>query len=169
MKYLLFLVAHLCCISQSYGQSDSIYLRGCVVNEKGDLIDSSSQKISQKTSNCLSTYDTIMEEIVTTIPEVQPVFPGGGAALNTFLFHNIHLNSEGDYLQGKINLEFIIDTKGAIRNACIVQKHPEEYTFMDKEGLRVLKSMPCWPPGKYHGRKVNVKMFLPIRICLQDE
>ena len=33
----------------------------------------------------------------------------------------------------------------------------------DEEALRVLKEMPKWSPGIQNGKKVPVKLILPIR------
>ena len=33
---------------------------------------------------------------------------------------------------------------------------------LDAEALRVINAMPKWKPGEKDGKKVNVKMVLPI-------
>jgi hypothetical protein len=37
---------------------------------------------------------------------------------------------------------------------------------LDQESERVMKLMPAWNPGIYHGKKVNVKMHMPFNYRL---
>ncbi len=130
-------------------------------------ITASAQKIAAP-NHCENTYDSIMKTMVTTFPEVPPVFPGGDAALSKYLMNNIHYKQENDYWQGSFQLEYVIDIRGVVRGTRILKKLPEEYSIMDKEVLRVLNAMPDWTPGKCNGKNVNVKMFMPLRICPQE-
>jgi protein TonB len=38
---------------------------------------------------------------------------------------------------------------------------------LDKEAIRVIKSMPKWSPGKQRGKSVRVKYTLPVNFKLQ--
>ncbi|RAJ81858.1 TonB-like protein [Chitinophaga dinghuensis] len=127
----------------------------------------SAQK-SARSNQCENTYDSLMKAKVTTLPEVPPVFPGGEQALNIYLMRNIHYKMEDDYWQGSFQLAYIINAHGVVCYTRILNKRPEEYTIMEKEVLRVLNAMPAWTPGKCNGKKVNVKMFMPLRICPQE-
>ena len=39
---------------------------------------------------------------------------------------------------------------------------------LDKEALRVVKSMPRWIPGKQNGAAVRVKYMVPVTFRLQQ-
>ena len=45
-----------------------------------------------------------------------------------------------------------------------IEKSVNEY--LDREAVRVVKSMPKWTPGKQRGKPVKVKMVIPIRFEL---
>lgn len=38
---------------------------------------------------------------------------------------------------------------------------------LDKEAVRVIKSMPKWKPGKQRGKAVRVKYTVPVNFKLQ--
>ena len=39
--------------------------------------------------------------------------------------------------------------------------------YLDKEALRVIKTMPKWKPGKQRGKAVRVKYTVPVTFKLQ--
>ncbi|MBP3614505.1 MAG: TonB family protein, partial [Bacteroidaceae bacterium] len=39
--------------------------------------------------------------------------------------------------------------------------------YLDKEALRVVKTMPKWNPGKQAGKAVRVRFTLPVSFRLQ--
>jgi len=68
-------------------------------------------------------------------------------------------------IQGTVNLRFILDTTGTVKNAEITKSvHP----LLDKEALRVVNAMPKWIPGKQNGKVVYVYYNLPIRFKLTE-
>ena len=70
-------------------------------------------------------------------------------------------------IQTKIVMEFIIDKKGKLLFPCIYQKKVNEYTEVDKEGLRALSTMNIWVPGFCNGKKANTKLIRSIRLELR--
>ena len=66
-------------------------------------------------------------------------------------------------IEGKVLVSFVVDNKGNIKDISLTKSANE---FLDKEALRVVKSMPKWNPGKKDNKKVNVKLTLPISFKL---
>ena len=62
-------------------------------------------------------------------------------------------------IEGKVFVSFVIDEKGNV-TAISLAKSANEH--LDKEALRVIKSMPKWNPGKKDNKNVSVKVTLPI-------
>jgi len=77
--------------------------------------------------------------------EVMPSFPGGVTALKKYLKENIRYPEEcrEDSIQGRVVVGFLISKRGKIKHAHVKRSlHP----LLDKEALRVVKSMPKWSP-----------------------
>jgi protein TonB len=113
-------------------------------------------------------WDARLKMFVYDFVEKPPTFPGGEVALAKYL-SKIRYPKEQDDLQGKLNLSFVIDTIGNLLDKCILGKNESAYTLLDKEGIGMLDRMPKWIPGEQNGKKVAVRFFIPMYICLQME
>ncbi len=97
--------------------------------------------------------------------EQKPEFPGGEKAFYKYLAENIKYPEEAkkNKIEGTVWVEFIINKKGKIKNVKVIRS---ANPVLDKEAVRVIKSMPDWKPGKQHGKYVNVKFQAPISFKL---
>lgn len=98
--------------------------------------------------------------------EQKPEFQGGEAAMYKWLGDNIVYPSAAseEGVQGRVVVEFVVGKDGSITNVRIVRgRHPA----LDKEALRVIKSMPKWIPGRNNGQPVKVTYTLPVTFKLQ--
>lgn len=98
--------------------------------------------------------------------EQMPSFPGGIAALMSFLSNNINYPKEAfeNGIQGRVVCTFVVERDGSITDIRVVRGvHP----LLDKEARRVLQQMPCWIPGKQNGDAVRVKFTVPVTFRLQ--
>ena len=120
-----------------------------------------------KAQNSNVLFDSRLKMFVYNYVEKQPAFPGGEEALIKYL-SKIRYPKEQLPLQGKINLSFVVDTAGNLLDKCILDKEESAYTLLDKEGIASLDKMPKWIPGKQDGRKVAVRCYLPMVVCLQE-
>lgn len=93
--------------------------------------------------------------------EENPVFPGGERALQNYLKNNLTYpqKEKQEGISGTVILEMIINEKGNVTNVQVVKGIDPE---LDKEALRVVKSMPDWKPGKNRGKVLPVIMNLPV-------
>ena len=100
------------------------------------------------------------------VVEQQPSFPGGQGALLSWLSSNIHYPpvAEENGIQGKVVVSFVVEPDGSISNVAVVRGVDQS---LDKEAVRVVKSMPKWNPGKQNGQAVRVKYNLPVTFKLQ--
>ncbi|MEG1905769.1 MAG: energy transducer TonB, partial [Bacteroidales bacterium] len=67
-------------------------------------------------------------------------------------------------IQGRVIVSFVIERDGSVADAVVVRGVDPS---LDKEALRVVKSMPKWTPGKQRGKPVRVKYTLPVTFRLQ--
>ena len=106
------------------------------------------------------------EPVSIAMVEQKPQFPGGEAAMYKWLGDNIvypaAASEEG--VQGRVVVEFVVGKDGSITNVRVVRpRHPA----LDKEAVRVIKSMPKWVPGRNNGQPVKVTFTLPVTFKLQ--
>jgi protein TonB len=112
----------------------------------------------------------IVEEDTTSQPflivEQMPEFPGGDLALRKFLANSVKYPeiAQENGVQGKVFINFVVDTNGGISNVKVARGVDPS---LDKEAMRVVKSMPKWIPGKQGGQAVRVSFTVPINFVLQ--
>lgn len=99
------------------------------------------------------------------IIEDKPGFPGGDAALMKFLGTNTKFPqiAKENGIEGRVYVQFVIDKKGKVTDVEILRGVDP---YLDKEALRVVKSMPDWSPGKQRGKPVKVAYQVPINFKL---
>lgn len=106
------------------------------------------------------------EKVIHIRVEKMPEFPGGQEALNRYLVRNIKypLLAQENGIQGRVVCQFVVNSDGSIVDISVVRGVEES---LDKEAIRVIKSMPKWTPGRQGGKNVRVKYTLPIRFKLE--
>ena len=105
------------------------------------------------------------EEVFHSV-EQMPQFPGGEAALMKYLSSHINyppMAAENN-VQGKVIVQFVIEKTGKVGEVAIVRSVDKD---LDKEAVRVCKSLPNFTPGRQNGRPVSVWYTLPIQFKLQ--
>lgn len=98
----------------------------------------------------------------------KPQFPGGTAAMFEYLSKNIKypVVAEENGVQGKVIVSFIVECDGSISNVKVVKSVDPA---LDKEAMRIVRSMPHWIPGKRNGSAVRVKYTTPVTFRLSDK
>lgn len=92
-------------------------------------------------------------------------FPGGINALMAWLGTHIKYPAiaQENGIEGRVLVEFVVSRTGAVRNISISHSIDPN---LDKEAIRVVRSMPKWIPAKQDGQLVNCKFTLPITFRL---
>ena len=62
-------------------------------------------------------------------------------------------------IQGKVLVEFMVQTDGSLTDARVVRKMG---SGLDEEALRLIKAAPKWEPATYQGKPLKQKMMLPV-------
>jgi TonB family protein len=115
------------------------------------------QKAVANTTEISTNQDDVLDKV-----EIMPEFKGGMDALIKYMVDNIKYPKETK-MEGKVFISFVIDEKGKVTKVEVAKSVND---LLDKEALRVVKSMPNWSPGKDKGKNVKVKMTLPISFQL---
>ncbi len=106
------------------------------------------------------------DNTIYSVPETFPEYPGGMQAMMLYLAENIKYPTVAaeNGIQGKATCSFIINKDGSISNVEIVRSAGDP--SLDKEAVRVIKSMPKWKPGTIKGKPVRVKFAAPVKFSL---
>ncbi len=106
------------------------------------------------------------EERVLDFVDQMPEFPGGEAALLSFISKTVKypVVAQENGIQGRVFVRFVVNIDGSISNAMIVRGADEA---LDREALRVVSKMPRWSPGMQNGHTVRVSYNIPINFVLQ--
>jgi periplasmic protein TonB len=121
------------------------------------------------------TDDILIEDIPAPEPEVadivrdyvehMPEPKGGMQAFMEYVARNVKYTRQARSLdiEGKVFVQFVVDTEGSITEAKVLRGVG---AGLDEEALRVIKNAPPWNPGRQGGRKVKVRMVIPISFQL---
>lgn len=98
--------------------------------------------------------------------EVMPSFPGGDAALMNHLANSIRYPAiaQENGVQGRVVCSFIVEKDGSLSEVKVLRGVDPS---LDKEAVRVIRSLPRWTPGRQNDRTVRVKYSLPVSFRLQ--
>ena len=107
----------------------------------------------------------VKEEVFRSV-EQMPQFPGGEAALMKYLQSHINyppMAAENN-VQGKVVVQFVVDKTGKVGEVKVVRSVDKD---LDREAVRVCKSLPKFTPGRQNGQAVSVWYTLPVTFKLQ--
>lgn len=130
-------------------------------NVAGNVTRSNNSNGSTTNRSSSGSKDKVFEVV-----EQMPSFPGGQAALMSWLSSNIKypVVAEENGVQGRVACTFVVERDGSITNVQVVRGVDPS---LDKEAVRVLRAMPKWIPGKQKGSVVRVKYTTPVTFSLQ--
>lgn len=100
------------------------------------------------------------------VVEQQASFPGGNSALQSFLASQVKypVVAMENGISGRVVVEFVVERDGSLTDVKVVRSVDPS---LDKEAIRVVKSMPKWSPGKLNGTTVRVRHTVPVVFRLQ--
>lgn len=106
------------------------------------------------------------EEKVFSAVEQMPQFPGGEGELMKYLSSHINYPTMAmeNNVQGRVIIQFVVTRTGKIGEVKVARGVDRD---LDKEAVRVVRSLPAFIPGKMNGQAVNVWYTLPVNFKLQ--
>ena len=108
----------------------------------------------------------VVKEVIFRSVEQMPQFPGGDVALMKYLSSHIQYPAMAaeNNVQGKVILQFVIEKDGRVGEVKLARSVDKD---LDKEAIRVVKSLPKFSPGRQNGQPVRVWYTLPVSFRLQ--
>lgn len=122
-----------------------------------------SNLLSAQNSKSFSTKaDSVRNETFTYV-DLMPEFPGGQGRMLRFINQNLKYpeTEMKNKIEGTVFLQFIVLKSGKIFDIKVLGSIPNSIA-LEKEAIRVIKTMPDWIPGIQNGDFVNVEYNLPI-------
>lgn len=107
-----------------------------------------------------------VDNVIFTVVEQNPEFPGGTEALYQFIAANIKWPNTQCDCTGKVYVTFVVEKDGSITNPKLIRDICDMHCGFGEEALRVVKLMPKWKPGQHRGKPVRVQFNLPINFTL---
>ncbi len=99
------------------------------------------------------------------VVEDMPEYPGGVNAMRKYIATHIVYPeiAKENGITGKVYVQFVVNQRGKIEQVKVVRGVDPS---LDKEAVRVIKSLPIWKPGKQRGKPVKVSYTVPINFQL---
>lgn len=125
----------------------------------------SSVAIAQDNNGTESTTTT---KPILDIVSTEAKFPGGNSLINKFIANNIKYPSKAidEGIEGKVTLSFVIEKDGSIGNVKVINS---VHTELDREAIRVIKSMPKWEPATANDKPIRSLYTIPINFKLSNQ
>jgi len=128
-----------------------------------DVAETVVSTVTQEGENVDAAPPPVVEDEVFDLAAVQeqPEFPGGMEKMYEFMGRT-QKYPDMEYeagIQGKVYVQFTVAKDGSIEEAKVLRSVSDG---LDKEALRMVKSMPKWSPGKMGGKPVKCRFNLPV-------
>ncbi|MFO7978625.1 MAG: energy transducer TonB [Bacteroidales bacterium] len=109
--------------------------------------------------------EEIEEDVIFTVVEDQPSFPGGEEARMKYLIDNLRYPQMAREagIQGTVFVTFVVERDGSVTDVRVLRGIGGG---CDEEAVRVVRNMPRWEPGRQRGQAVRVQFNMPIRFVL---
>ena len=119
------------------------------------------EKSQKQTMNLANDNNALHSNI-----EHRAEFPGGTGALSQYISNCLRypVVAEENGIQGNVVIQFYVEIDGSITDPT-VSKSVDPY--LDKEALRMVRSMPKWNPAQKNGEAVQSQQTITIPFRLQ--
>ena len=139
-----------------------------VVNQEGSDDADKFQAVAEQVVVKEPDPEPVKEEKIFVAVEQQPEFPGGTAALMKWLASNVRYPQMAleNGISGRVIVKFVVEKDGSVSGVTLVRGVDKD---LDREAIRVVKSMPKWQPGKNNGQAVRCYFNLPVNFKLAEQ
>jgi protein TonB len=101
--------------------------------------------------------------------EKAPEFPGGEAALSTYINKNLTYPQVAidNGTSGTMHVTFVVDEHGRVINPQVIDGKILGDDIVNQT-LKAFSNMPMWTPGMVHNKKVKTRLEVPVTFQLVD-
>jgi hypothetical protein len=124
----------------------------------------SAKEKMQGRNDCSWDTDSLDGKKVFTLVDKMPAYKGGMNNYFDLIGKEMRIPQDQRMWQS-IVVVFIVDTLGQVRNECLLNKSSmDSLTVVEKEALKAVRNHQDWIPGYHNGKKVAVKLVLPLTV-----
>ena len=92
---------------------------------------------------------------------MMPSFKGGDlTTFKSWVERNAELTKEHKKIKGETQIVFYVNSEGVVEDVKVLKASNEEVGEIYRKAV---ENSPKWQPAKQNGKKVGVRMVLPIR------
>ncbi len=142
--------------------------------EATQLMSADQAQVEVQNEEVVAEVAVVAEEVQENVDEAEPfvvveempMFPGGESALLAYISDHTQYPevAKENNIQGKVIVRFCVTSKGGVDKVEILKSVDPE---LDKEAIRVVKTLPTFKPGKQGGKPVPVWYMVPINFTLK--
>lgn len=113
----------------------------------------------------------LKDEKVVTVVETIPAFSYNGLSIAEFVAKNLKYPQAmiDQNREANIHVYFTIDTNGLVSNVIAKEQDNASLQVFVQEAVRVVKlTSNHWLPGRMNGKKVKMRLNLPINFRLEE-
>jgi protein TonB len=110
------------------------------------------------------------DEKIVYVAEIIPAFSYNGKGISEFIIDNLKYPQIAidRGIEAKVIVDFVVDTLGRVTNVVSMDNGNARIQVLVDEAIRVMKSSSgYWKPGYTNGKKVRMKMRIPITFKLE--
>ncbi len=147
-------------------RSGAIFFMGTYCGEDGVQMIDNSVKSDRVQKELIVVPHTLKEEIkIYSSAEQMPQFPGGEAALMKYIQSHIQYppTAAKNHVQGRVIVQFVVWKDGSVSEVNVVRSVDND---LDREAVRVCKTLPKFTPGRQNGKAVDVWYTVPVTFKL---
>ncbi len=134
-------------------------------DEKIDTTEYYIPEFEDDDSTLYNIIEDVPEETIFN-PSIKPKFPGGISALQKYIA--VHTKypepAQQNDIEGTVFIQFQITKTGKVGIVNVLNKNSDE--LLQKEAVRVIKTLPKFKPGIQNGKPVNVWYSIPVSFKL---
>jgi protein TonB len=142
--------------------------------EEVKLMTADEAQVEVKNTEVVEVVEEVKEEVQEeeaepepfVVVEEMPMFPGGDAALLTYIGEHTNYPevAKENNIQGRVIVRFCVTSKGGVSQVSVLKGVDPE---LDAEAVRVVSTLPAFKPGKQGGKPVPVWYMVPITFTLK--
>lgn len=127
------------------------------------------QKGSSEIKRCIYSPDVYRGQVVYRTVDKMPVFGNGDFDFMNYISKNLtyhEANKESSPIRSTFRITCVIDTFGKAQNVCIITSY-DYYEPVEKQMVDLIRNSSGWAPGMLNGKKVCVRLMIPLSIHLK--
>lgn len=148
------------------GRLTSRTLEGTFANSAGVEMSFELLPIASSSANSNGSQSSDNISANADMPDRDIEFPGGMIGFGQYITDNLQYPDEAKEkgISGNVRVSFIIDKDGSVIDAKVIESVDPN---LDKEAIRLIRSMPKWKPGIRNGKYVKMRTNTVIRFKLK--